>query len=862
MIEHLKKIHDRLYLPSVAVPIERSYDIAPIKEPYLYASSSIVPDEIDEPRQVISIPVRNVGGGTLKVNGIEIDKEAKNWLKRRTKTLKAELSIPSECHSVELTLHQKKLLETPAPHAAHLKITSNSISDTFSAVQLQVNVPENDVPILKVPERVSFGEITVWKLSIRQEEAAVKDFYLAGDFDGKPPKRFCLQQTGETTLHACLSSKGSEFHYDLELNSPGIIAPKTKKNKPAKLKYALSKFSLSNTGRTAFSGEAEASVDWLHPSAYQIEFASTKTFALSANIEQMQLGRNFGWLNIADKKIEVWAWVVVKGTVGQNEDVTLVKDSELNYEVDLPANALKELPLETSPHEIYYDNVPLFEDVEFSFPLFNAQHGYLVGDFNDWESGVLMMEKRAGAFFTTLSLSDGTYCYRYELDGEMRFDPTRLNEVIFCSHGFASRADVNRYEQTAAIHNNGKDDINLLAYSSAEWLSVSPASFSVPHKGEAEITVKILPNQMEPGLNVGEVELITGDKRHGIPVSAMLATRGVVPILEQTEFGVPNFAKGQEVTAPLKLKLVGAGTLTCAIPNKMIQIPNGKIAFHNDEPFVPRLCSPELNIHSGKTSRAYCNQLKAFLITNCYLANRRVFGLTYRYQMAHLITEPRGLYFPRVFLFGKPQRTALKIKRSDGEPISPGVDIPEELKKNGLLDAVKLSDSSYEFILNPKALHKPGVISGFVEIRDENSKMTEPVRFAANAIASSADITVDTIKTIRAPEHEGLNLSITNRGDEDLKIFSLQFEERNFICVPRFSRNTIIPPGETIHSTLKIRRGTKLLFKTLISDTLLIHLSDAQYRGGIFRRDVEVTVPAKIFSKSPNTTNGSFHKSV
>jgi len=851
MIEHLKNIHDKLYLPSVAVPIERNYDIVPIEEPYLYASPSITPDEIDEPQQVISIPIYNVGGGALKVKGIEIDKKGKNWLKRKTKTLQAELSASSQCHSVELTLQQKKLLEIPTPHTAHLKIISNSISNTFSAVELTVNLPESDVPILKVPERVNFGEITVWRLSItdsRQKKAEEKDFYLAGDFEGETPKRFRLRQTGKNTLHARFSAKGSELYYDLDLSSPGIIAPKTKRDKKAKLEYALTKFSLSNVGRLAAKGEAEASDDWFSDLEYRVEPASAKTFVLFANVERMQLGRNLGWLKIGGEKIEVWAWVVVKDAIGQNENLTLVEDSELNYEVDLTKDTAEMLPLEASLSEIDYDNLPLFEDVEFNLPL-NAKRCYLVGDFNDWKSNALMMEKKDEAFFSTLSLPDGTYRYRYELDGETRLDPARLNEVIFCSHGFALRANLNRYERTFIIRNNGKDDINLLACSSTEWLNVSPASLSVPKKGEAEIKVEILPNRMEPGLNLGKVELISEsepNKMYGIPVSTMMKTEGVVPIIEDTEVELPKHGKGQKAAAPLKIKLVGAGTLTCAMPSAMVQIPDGKITLHNDEPCVPRLCSPEINIHGNKSSIVHRNQLKTFLITNCYLANRRVFELTYRYQIEHLVIEPRGLYFPKVFLFDKEQKATLKIKRSDGVPITPVVEIPEELSKNGLLEARTLSDNSCEFTLNPKAPSSPGVISETIELHDKRSKITERIRFAANIIASEAEINVETTKTISDQNHEGLALSITNKGDEDLKIFSLQFEKQHFTCVPRLKRDTIIPPGATIRSTLKIRRGTKLLFKTSISDTLSIHLSDPKYSGGIFKRNLEVTCPPRF----------------
>lgn len=57
--------------------------------------------------------------------------------------------------------------------------------------------------------------------------------------------------------------------------------------------------------------------------------------------------------------------------------------------------------------------------VTFSYPAKSAKEVYVVGDFNDWDTGALPMKKNKNGFSTTLELeADHDYQYRFLVDGE------------------------------------------------------------------------------------------------------------------------------------------------------------------------------------------------------------------------------------------------------------------------------------------------------------------------------------------------------------------------------------------------------------------------------------------------------------
>jgi len=76
----------------------------------------------------------------------------------------------------------------------------------------------------------------------------------------------------------------------------------------------------------------------------------------------------------------------------------------------------------------------------FSFHAPDAMSVMLVGDFSHWqENPISLQRQKNGSWKTTVSLSPGTYHYRFLVDGEWRDDPECTIRV---PNGFGSHNNV------------------------------------------------------------------------------------------------------------------------------------------------------------------------------------------------------------------------------------------------------------------------------------------------------------------------------------------------------------------------------------------------------------------------------------
>jgi 1,4-alpha-glucan branching enzyme len=65
--------------------------------------------------------------------------------------------------------------------------------------------------------------------------------------------------------------------------------------------------------------------------------------------------------------------------------------------------------------------------VTFQISAPGAKQVYLAGDFTQWETEAKRMTRKreqSGSFFITVSLSPGTYEYKFIVDGQWREDPS------------------------------------------------------------------------------------------------------------------------------------------------------------------------------------------------------------------------------------------------------------------------------------------------------------------------------------------------------------------------------------------------------------------------------------------------------
>ena len=844
MINHLKEVHRELYLPQSTDSVKFPFKVKPMDEPYLYTDPNLHVDISDDSRQLVKVIVSNVGGGTLQVERVQIPRAFGKWVKRGKKPTPAALTPTSEPLEIELQLARKALPNPSTINVAELKLISNSRKKTFSQVLLRVHPSDDQSPALKVPEYVNFAEIAVWNVSItdsrKDETTQTVDFSLIGNFRHNPPTQLEVTQKDAFSFDACFRSQAGKQHYNLDMRTPGVVMPRQKKA-GIKLKSFQQTVSVTNRSTDKFSEAMRADTDWLiAPNKVNVSPYDTTNFPISVNVEKLKQGRNFGKLVVSDKKIPVWAWYE---TVGQTT-LTLDQDQSNFHDIQEFPPQGKPLPIEIVTRQALYQSFMIFEDVHFQFPLAEQDHtGYLVGDFNQWTPRTLLLDKRDDGFGVTLSLLDGTYRFRAEIDGEMRLDPSRLHEIICCSHGLASRIQIKRHERNITLRNRSEQRLRLRLQSSMEWMQVSTDPILLPSKGQRDVPVVFVPNALQLGLNLGwlEVESLGKSKRsHRAPILVMGMTNGAVPVLRSSEIEFPKFEQGKPVDIPLVLDIFGDGELKGEIqPSTVLRFAEGDLHVQNETAYESAEHAPRVHVLSDKPSNAYRKQCDAWLVTDCYLANRRLLPFTARYDMTHMVSDPPALYFPKVFLFDEPQQAGVTVRRSDAKRVDVTVEIPEELAQSGFLSAKKGKTDQYEFVLDPRSVTAAGHFSGNLGLKDEKSGMTLPLKFGANIIGSHADIQIGSL-TQRSHQSAGIPVVITNVGETEMKIFEVRFKRGNFYSIPYLPPNLTLLAGESLnfHATVKKRAG----FFRKIEDTLVIRLNDPQFSQGRFEKKITAEI--------------------
>ena len=846
MINHLKKIHGTLYLPQAMDSVELPFKVTPIDEPYLYTDANLYVDTFDNPNQSVKVTVSNAGGGTLKVDRIRIPREFGGWVKRGNRSTPATLTTTSDPLEIELKLALKELPNPSTVNVAELHLISNSKRKEFSKVSLGISLPVDQVPKVLVPEYVNFGEIAVWHVSLtnNQENETPKDvdFFLIWHFWPNPPTQFEITQKDDFSFDATLHSQQYQLNYELNLHSPGIVMPQEKRGR-LNLQSFRREAPIANVSPHRFSSEVASDTEWLTiPREISIEPYDITNFPIFLNIEKLKSGRNFGELVVSDKKIPVWAWYRVIGDTALTLDQT---QPNLHHVEEFLVESAP-LPIEVVPAQEDPQTFMIFEDLNFQFPLAEGNHiGYLIGDFNQWTPRTLFMDpdQHQKVFNTTLSIPNGTYLFRAEIDGEMRLDPTRLHEVVCCEHGLASRMQIARRIQKVTLRNRSKRKVTLKLWSSVKWMQVESNTVVLPGKKSSEVSTVILPEYLRPGLNLGWIEMETEEmpKRScREPIFVMGMTNGAVPLLRNDELVFPQIEQGKVEGIPLELDIFGEGELKGEIqPSTVLHFTEGNLHVQNKSAFETMEATPLVEVVSDKPSNAYRKQIHASLITNCYLANRRVIPFIAKYQMIHLIADPPALYFPKVFLFDKPQYADLRVRRSDGTPVECTAEIPEELMQHEFLKiATGNRENQCQFVLNPQAVQSTGRFTGILHLKDKESGMTLPIRFATDIIGSHAKIEVNNSNRISNLLSDGIPLVITNVGETELRIFDVRFKNLQFYYTPHLTSEPTLYPSESIKMLIKVKRKMSFFRNALIKDTLIVRLNDPQFHEGLFEKEI------------------------
>ncbi|MDE0483503.1 MAG: glycogen-binding domain-containing protein [Candidatus Poribacteria bacterium] len=853
MINHLKEIYRKTYLPIAPPPPLPSFKVTLIDDPFLYTDANIYVDTFDNPNQSIKVEVSNVGGGRLYVEHIRIPRGFERWVKRADGSKPVTLTSTSEPLELELKLNLRTLPNPSSKNRVKLSVLSNSKRKTFSDILLCVNPPDTQRTNLMLPEYINFGEITTCKVSIADKredmEAPSAEFLLIGDFRLYPPTRLEITQKDESTFDAYIFTSKSELHYTLDLRKPSVVMPRQKKTGIA-LKYFKQHVSIPIVSQSEFSEQVITSdSDWLvvQSKIYTTGY-DTIELPVSVNVEKLEAGRNVGELSLADKKTSIWVWHKIVN------ETTLMLDKEQPdlHHVETFSEQEKPLPIDVFPEDDPYQFVMIFGDVDFQFPRTGEERlGYLMGSFNDWTPRTLFFEKRNDAFGVPLSLFEGTYVYRAEIDGEMRLDPARLYEIICCSHGIASRIQIEKIEQKVTLRNRSKQKLELTLRSATDWLRIKPETLVLPGRKKHEVTAIIRPKHLLPGLNLGWIQVETEKepkRTFQSPIYVFGRVNGPVPVVRNDELVFPQMEQNASESVPIELDILGAGRLKGEIqPSTFLRFSESDLDVQNETAFELMPTSPLVQVVSERPANAYRKQIRASLITDCYLANRRVLPFVAKYDMVHLVANPPALYFPKIYLFDDPQHVTITIKRSDNKGnVVCSVKIPDELSESGFLETIDnlAADNTghCKLIINPQVHANTGRVSAIIRFHDDKSGMLLPIQFAADIVEGKAKIEVNSHKQ----RFNGIPLTITNIGKTELRVFEVRFKRQRFHIFPQFtSQQRTLHTGESVERIIQPNKTLNFLGGK-IKDTLVIRLNDPQYPNGVFEKEIVVDIRGRF----------------
>lgn len=853
MIEHLKEIYNKIYLPYAPDTPPTSFEVTPIKDPFLYTEANLSVDTFDNPNQSVKVEISNVGDGKLHVERIRIPRGFERWIKRAEGSKPATLTSTSDSLELELKLNLRTLPNPSSENVVKLSILSNSKRKTFSDILLHVKPSNSQRTNLTLPEYINFGEITTYKVCIADKREGTEvqsiEFLLIGDFTLYPPTRFEITQNDESTFDVSIITSKRELQYALDLKNPGVIFPRQKKT-GITLKSFQQTIPVPNVNRHTSSTQISISdSDWLvAPTQIQTDGYDTIDLPISVNVEKLKPGRNVGELYLAGEKISVWAWY----KIANETTLTLEKEKPELHHVETFSEQEKPLPIEVATEDNPYQSVMIFEDVDFQFPRTGEERlGYLMGSFNDWAPRTLFFEKREGGFGVTLSLSEGTYIYRAEIDGEMRLDPARLYEIICCSHGIASKIQIEKIEQKVTLRNISKQKLELTLRSATDWLRIKPEKLVIPGGRKQEITAIIRPKHLLPGLNLGWIQVETEKKpkrKFQSPIYMFGKVNGPVPIVRNDELVFPQMEQNTSESVPLELEILGTGRLKGEIqPSTVLRFAESDLDIQNEAAFELMPTSPSVQVVSERPANAYRKQIRASLITDCYLANRRVLPFVAKYDMVHLVANPPALYFPKIYLFDEPFQTDISIRRDDDKGnVVCSVEIPDELSESDFLSTIHNlteDDTGHcKLIIDPQARVDTGRISANIRIHDEQSGMMLPIQFAADIVGGESNIEVSSHKQ----RSNDILLTIANVGETELRIFEVRFKKQRFHLFPKFTaQQRTLHPNESVERIIRPNKIINLLGGK-VKDTLVIRLSDPQYLNGVFEKEIVTDIRGRL----------------
>jgi hypothetical protein len=377
--------------------------------------------------------------------------------------------------------------------------------------------------------------------------------------------------------------------------------------------------------------------------------------------------------------------------------------------------------------------VEIFQEREFAL---DAPNGRQIGlswreSTSSTSQRVVMDHQRGDRFKTNIGLADGDYLFRYEVDGAMRPDHRYAQRVILLPDGVWGRLNLSRHNRLVMLHNRGKAEEFVRLDSSVPWLRPEREELRLPAHDSLLVSILLLPQKMELGLNKGSLRVRAYRKAVELTVAAadielIAKAGGVVPEFkyQPREFGwikqgLEHLSLSVEVNAQGNGALNGIVMLRHSgeVADFRLDVAGEETSFHHT-----------FDIDSANLPYRANGTLKMSFVTDSYLANYRFSEAELPYHLTYLVKSLPALAYGQVRK-GATRTLRLEVKRSDGQEIDLEASIPA--RASHYLEAYRAGPGAFSFRFDTRELQPGTEINDEVSLLDRSSGLSDQIKVLA-----------------------------------------------------------------------------------------------------------------------------------
>jgi hypothetical protein len=361
-----------------------------------------------------------------------------------------------------------------------------------------------------------------------------------------------------------------------------------------------------------------------------------------------------------------------------------------------------------------------------------------------WQAGgdvrhAELVHGRSDSFTATVVMEDADYLFAYKVDGRFTPDRRYAQRLLLSRVGVVAPLRLARYGRMLTLRNVGEADCAVQVESNVRWLAVE-AMLILPAGGMEMVPVRLLPELMSLGENHGALGVYAGGVEQGgerqvfsLPVSVNLTAGGAVPTLDFSPRDLGPLLQGREQSQlEAVVEVRGRGPLHGMV---MISHTSEFADFQLEVGDEPQRFSHAFTIDSSHLPCRERGSVTVTLITDCYLADRRLFKAEVPYSLTYLRKFPQVINFGAVPQ-GSTKTVRLEVERSDGEEIELGVSVPESVSPH--LEYHLARPGVCVFRLRTNALDPGTLLAGNLILTDRRSGLQDRINFTAKVVSGAA----------------------------------------------------------------------------------------------------------------------------